>query len=235
MLTVKRHELKYFLNYLEYHSLARRLGSVIQSDKYSEPGTGYFIRSLYFDSHDDECLFEKQGGHFVRKKYRLRIYDPATETVKFEIKNKSNNQIYKESATISKESAVEIINGNYGEFLRYDLPVLNKAYSVFTQKNYRPKVVIDYMRDAYVFDFFNIRITFDKDLRSSNTDFDIFSKNVCTIPVIHENKLILEIKYNECLPDYIRSIIQPDSFERYAISKYTLGRRFLKMSSWEDN
>ena len=234
-LQVKRNELKYYISNIEYHALVNKLVHVLKPDDYSKPGKGYFIRSLYFDSHDDECLYEKQSGDTFRAKYRMRIYDTKSETVKFEIKNKANNQIFKETATISKESAYKIIEGDYGELLTYNNPILNKIFKKFTAKQYKPKVIIDYTRDAFMFDFFNLRITFDKDLHSCNTDFDLFSDNLHTIPVILEGKQIMEIKYETVLPEYIHRMLQIDAVERMAISKYTLGRRFFKIEQWEDN
>jgi len=234
-LQVKRNELKYYISNLEYHNLLSRLTHILKPDTHSIPSKGYFIRSLYFDSHDDECLYEKQSGDIFRAKYRMRIYDTKTNTVKFEIKNKANNQIFKETASITKDSAIKIIAGNYEELLTYNNPILNKIYKTFTTKHYTPKVIIDYTRDAFMFDFFNLRITIDKNLHSCNTDFDIFSDNLHTIPCILEGKQILEIKYDTVLPEFIHRALQIDSAERMAISKYTLGRRFLKIEKWEDN
>jgi len=234
-LHVKRNELKYYISNGEYRMLSDKLKQVLKPDGYSEPGKGYFIRSLYFDSFDDECLYEKQSGAMFRQKYRMRIYDTNSEVVKFEIKNKWNNQIFKETATISKESAYRVIDRDYGELLKYNNPILNKIYKVFTAKQYEPKVIIDYTRDAFMFDFFNLRITFDKDLHSNNTDFDLFSENLHAIPVILEGKQIMEIKYEHVLPEYIHRSLQIDAIERMAISKYTLGRRFFKLEKWEDN
>lgn len=232
---VKRNELKYYISNLEYHTLVNRLIHVLQPDRHSTPREGYWIRSLYFDSFDDECLYEKQSGDLLRSKYRMRIYDPQTQQVKFEIKHRANNQIFKETATISKESASKIIQGEYSELLSYNNPILNRVFKKFTQKQYRPKVIVEYTRDAFMFDFFNLRVTFDKNLRSCNTDFDLFSTNLHSIPCILEGKQILEIKYETVLPEFIHNILQIDAAERMAISKYTLGRRFFKVEQWEDN
>lgn len=234
-LEIKRNELKYYISNTSYHALVNRLEHVLKPDGHSIPRKGYFIRSLYFDSYDDECLYEKQSGIMFRQKYRMRIYDTKSETVKFEIKNKWNNQIFKETATISKESAYRVMDGEYQELLKYDNKILNKVYKKFTERQYVPKVIIDYDRDAFMFDFFNLRITFDKNLHSNNTDLDLFSENLHTIPVILEGKQILEIKYEHVLPEYIQRSLQLDGFERMAISKYTLGRRFFKFRQWEDN
>lgn len=234
-LQVKRNELKYYVSGNQCILLAKRLGAVLSPDSYTVPGEGYFIRSLYFDSHDNQCLYEKQSGFHARAKYRLRIYDVKSDVVKFEIKNKLNNQIFKESATITRESAYELIDGNYNELLKYDNTILNKAYKVFIQGNYKPKVIIDYTREAYVYGAFDLRITLDKNIKSNNTDFDLFSEEQQSIPVILEQKQVLEVKYSTVLPEYIRLLLQFDGFERMAISKYALGRRFLKIDNWEDN
>lgn len=234
-LSVKRNELKYYISAIHYHALVNKLKHILKPDSYSTPHEGYLVRSLYFDSHDDECLYEKQSGDLYRSKYRMRIYDTNTQTVKFEIKNKANNQVYKQTATISRQSALKVIAGDYFELLKYNNPILNKIFVKFTTRHYIPKVVVDYTRDAFMFDFFNLRITFDKDLKSSNTNFDIFSDHIHTIPCILEDKQILEIKYDTVLPQFIHQAIQGIPAQRMAISKYTLARRFLKFSNWEDN
>lgn len=234
-LNVKRNELKYYINNIEYTALYKRLQHALKPDKYSTPGKGYFIRSLYFDSYNDTCLYQKQSGVQYRQKYRLRIYDLNASTVKFEIKNKANNQVHKESATISRDSADKIIAGEYDELLKYNNPLLNRAFITFSTQLYRPKVIIDYDRDAFMYDHFNLRITIDKHLRANNTNFDLFSKDTHCIPAILEQKQILEVKYTDMMPDYIKNLLQLDSQERQAISKYTLGRRFLKTRNWEDN
>jgi hypothetical protein len=233
---IERYELKYFISEKEYHILRERLKYILKRDReeISLKNGGYFIRSLYFDSIDDDELFKKQSGDYKRTKYRIRIYDPNSNYAKFEIKRKENNQIHKESITITKESAKRIIDGEYQELLKYNSLALNKTYIVFQSGLYQPKVTVDYIRDAYFWDFLNVRITFDRWLRSSNS-FDIFNPDLATIPVILEGKEILEIKYNTILPEYIRDLLQIDSFERVAISKYALSRRFLKLNSWEDN
>jgi hypothetical protein len=232
-LLIARNELKYYVSEAQCVMLAERIQHILTKDPYSR-NEGYFIRSLYFDSHDDECLYEKQSGTMFRKKYRMRIYDCKDTKVKFEIKHKYNDQIYKETATISKESAEKIIAGDYSELLKYKNPILNKIYIAFISNGYKPKVVIDYNREAYKWDLFNIRITFDRKVHSNNSDYNIFSPNLPTLPVLLEDKEILEIKYDRVLPDYIRDLLQIESFERSAISKYNLGRKFFKTESWQD-
>jgi hypothetical protein len=107
-------------------------------------------------------------------------------------------------------------------------------YLDLTINRYEPKVIVDYFREAYVCRLNNIRITFDKNLRTGLYSKDLLG-NIPTIDVIEEPKMILEVKYNSYLPDYIRDILQISSNQRYAISKYVVCRKFTKHNSWEDN
>lgn len=230
---IVRSELKYFISKQESIILEKKLNCILEKD-YHVKDDGYFIRSIYFDSHEDECLYDKQMGRLDRKKYRLRIYSLSDDNVKFEIKNKVNNQILKETAVISPESAKKIINGNFEELLKYKNPILNRAYVEFSTKHYTPKVVVDYKRVAFKHMLSNFRITIDKNLSSNCTNFDIFSTNFSTLPVQLDGRYILEIKYDRFFPKFIRGLLT-SSCQNLAISKYTLTRRFLKTMSWQDN
>jgi len=99
----------------------------------------------------------------------------------------------------------------------------------------KPKVIVDYVREAYVSDINNIRITFEKELKTGLYKTDIFDKELPMIDVIEEPKMILEIKFDNFLPDFIKNLLQIDTNQRYAISKYTICRKFTKENSWEDN
>jgi len=234
-LKVHRTELKYLISNNEYLTLIDRLKHVVPEDKHSKRGEGYFIRSLYFDSHNDTSLHEKQAGIMFRKKYRMRIYDLDTKEVKFEIKHRLHNQIFKETATITRNTAIKVINGEYEDLLKYDNEILNKIYTKFILGNYKPKIIVDYYRDAFNIDLYNIRITIDKHIKTNHSNFNIFSNNPHTIPVIFKNKHVLEIKFDKVLPEYVKQILQINSFERVSLSKYVLSRRFFKSFSWEDN
>ena len=118
---VLRNELKYYLSNTACLELEQRLRHVLSQDAHNQNRFGYMVRSLYFDSITDECLFEKQSGIKDRQKYRLRVYDPGTDRVKFEIKHKVNQMVYKETATIDRATAELFING---EFEKIDVPVL---------------------------------------------------------------------------------------------------------------
>ncbi len=232
----KRFELKYYLNDIQSDRMLLQLSHLMDTDKNCKNQEAYCVRSLYFDSIDDECLYQKQSGFLYRKKIRLRTYGEAsTETAKFEIKHKHGQIVKKDSVTIKRNDAEEICQGNYARLLDYDNPVLNQIYTTFITKTYKPKVIVEYSRMAYVLPVSNIRITFDQNLRSNINHLDLFSTVKDTMPVVLEGKQILEVKYNEFFPGFLKKVLSGANTERMAISKYTLARRFHKIQKWEDN
>ena len=232
----KRHELKYYLNDVQTQGLQDQLSQLMSLDQNSNGEIGYRVRSLYFDSMDDECLYQKQSGFLARKKIRLRTYGVSgQDTVKFEIKHKNGQLVSKDSVTISRESAEQICAGNYTVLLDQKNPVLDTIYATFTSRAYSPKVLVEYHRVALTMPVSNIRITFDKRLRSNINHYNLFSEVQDSMPVIIEGKQIMEVKYDEYLPGYIKKVLSNVNAERMAISKYTLARRFHKVQKWEDN
>ncbi|MCU7929235.1 MAG: polyphosphate polymerase domain-containing protein [Candidatus Thiodiazotropha sp. (ex Codakia rugifera)] len=232
----KRFELKYYIHDIQAACLGSQLEHLLDLDHHGDPVEGYRVRSLYFDSINDECLYQKQSGFLHRKKIRLRTYgDSGTEMVKFEIKHKHGQFVNKESCAIEKKDAQQICMGDYGLLLDYDDPILNRIYSVFTTRAYTPKVIVEYIRYAYVMPELGIRITFDKNMRSNINHLDLFSTVHDSLPIVLEGKQVLEVKYNSYFPGYLKNILSTISTERMAISKYTLARRFHKQQKWEDN
>ncbi len=231
-----RHELKYYLNQIHSQRVLHQLSKLLEMDKNCKNQKPYRVRSLYFDSIEDECLYQKQSGNLFRKKIRLRTYgDGSNAMVRFEIKRKYGQIIKKDTAIISKEEAKEICLGHYAILLNKDDPVLNEIYATFVTKLYKPKVIVEYKRMAFVLPISNIRVTFDQDLYSNINHLDLFSTVKDVMPVIIEGKQILEIKYNDFFPDYLKNMLATVKSERMAISKYTLARRFHKVHKWEDN
>jgi len=220
---VKRKELKYFISYAQYISIANTLRKILNPDRHNKNGKGYFVRSLYFDTLDNKSFEEKMAGIENKIKYRLRVYDINTAWVKFEIKSKFNDSSVKEAALIRRKDAIEIQNQNY-EVLYNNDPILKKAYRDFKKQHYRPVVVVEYEREAYTYDFNDIRIVFDKDLRATASNLDIFDKKSFLTSKIKKGLVVMEIKYNNFIPRFIKKILQIPSFERSAISKYCIGR-----------
>ncbi|MGV6826021.1 MAG: polyphosphate polymerase domain-containing protein [bacterium] len=231
----KRYELKYYISDIESDTLATKLTHLMQTDPNAVDDKGYRVRSLYYDSLNDECLYEKQSGLLHRRKYRLRTYGTDNQVFRFEIKHKHGQFIHKESEMVSVADARELCAGRYSTLLNYESPMLDRVYADFTTRQYTPKVIVDYQRIAFALPAFNVRITLDTNLRSQINHTNLFTRTDASIPIILEGKQVLEVKYDKFMPDYLSNILSAISGERMAISKYTLARRYQKQSQWEDN
>ena len=201
-----RHELKYYINRGDYEILSRRLRSCIQQDENAQKNGGeYFIRSLYFDSPFDDALWEKLSGTDERDKFRIRIYNGQDDVIKLECKH---------------------IRGEYAFLLSRREPFARRMFAEFATKCLRPRVIVDYTREAYVYPVEDVRITFDKDIRTAYRGTSLFDMTQPTYPVITDGDLVLEVKFNNYLPSYIRELLQIDSHTRSAVSKYCICRKF---------
>lgn len=223
-----RHELKYFISVIgswEYQSLSEIFAKSMKPDPNCNDNGEYWIRSLYFDTLENDDFYEKMGGYARRKKIRLRIYDTNQQSAKLEIKNKIDQYTYKESAAIPRADAEALIAGDTSVLLKSDNPTLNNAYFHMTRDYYRPVVVVDYEREAYVGFSDDIRVTFDKRIRGSNIAFDIYDPSLPVSSAFDEETMVMEVKFKEFLPEWIKQILNGQRMgERFAISKYCLSR-----------
>jgi hypothetical protein len=219
-----RHELKYYINYYEYEILRSKLKAVLKQDKFSVDDRGYHIRSLYLDNLYDNDLFEKNYGILKRKKIRIRIYNTSDKVIKLERKYRYGEYICKESVSLSKEEYLRIYNFDY-EFLKEKEHSLYRDFYLYLRsENLKPKIIVDYKREAYVGKESDVRITFDKELSTATNTIDIFNKNLVTVEALSYPLLVMEVKFNGYLPNYIRRILELDSHNRSAISKYVICR-----------
>ena len=222
-----RHELKYYITLGEYELLHRKLSLTMERDAFAKKNGGeYFIRSLYFDDRDDSAFREKLSGIDERDKFRIRIYDMRDDVIKLECKHKSNGYIKKQSIGLSRKEYEKLISGDRLFLLNRPEPFARRMYLEFAQRALKPAVIVDYTREAFVFPMEDVRVTFDKNVRTGLRSVDMFNAGIPTYPVIDDYGMVLEIKFNRFLPTYIRSLLQLEASQRSAISKYVLCRRF---------
>ncbi|MBQ5995009.1 MAG: polyphosphate polymerase domain-containing protein [Clostridia bacterium] len=224
-LSVFRTENKYLLNFAEASQLRARLDKLLKKDKYSQNGA-YVVRSLYLDTVENSDYHEKLAGTEIRKKIRIRSYSPDDEVCKLEIKQKNGDLQHKVSLLISREDAVEISRGNFSVMFDYFDKSPNAAYiySELCLGIYRPVALIEYDRIAYMHELYSTRITFDMNVRSNESYFDLFDTQPIFTPVF-DNMVVLEVKYNGVLLDSISKALEPFNLTRTSVSKYCLGRK----------
>ncbi|MBQ2833300.1 MAG: polyphosphate polymerase domain-containing protein [Clostridia bacterium] len=221
-----RHELKYFITPAEMQVLRGILTPAMQLDPNGDENNQYHIRSLYFDTINDDALEEKIAGVGNRKKYRIRIYNFSDKVIKLECKSKYGDLISKQSVTIPRELADQLIAGDPEGLQRMRHPLLHDMFREMRTRLLRPAVIVDYTREAYIHPAEEVRITFDKTLRTGLYSTDMFNRHIPTYPVFDDPVEILEVKYDEFLPSYIQSILSGITAQRSAISKYTHCRRY---------
>lgn len=219
-----RHELKFYINQFEYEILRKNVQAVLKQDKNSVNENGYLIRSLYFDNLYDTDLYEKNYGILRRKKIRIRIYNKSDSVIKLERKHRYGEYICKESAALQKEEFYQLLNDRNDFLLKKDQAIYKDFYHYLRSEHLSPKVIVDYVREAYVEEESDVRITFDKNLSTGINSTDIFSENLVTIEALKPPVLIMEVKFNEYLPSYIRRVLNLESHNRAAISKYVICR-----------
>ena len=221
-----RHELKYHITPAELTVLRGVLALVMQLDPNGNENNEYHIRSLYFDTINDDALEEKIAGVGNRKKYRIRIYNFSDKVIKLECKSKYGDLISKQSVSIPRELAEQLIAGDPDGLQRMRHPLLHDVYREMRTRLLRPAVIVDYVREAYIHQAEEVRITFDKQVRTGLYSVDMFNPQIPTYPVFDDPVEILEVKFDEFLPSYLQSILSGITAQRSAVSKYTWCRRY---------
>lgn len=218
-----RVENKYNCSESELRTLQNRLEGVLRADSNENCPEGYSIISLYFDDFQDNCLNDTVDGVEVRDKYRIRIYNNVLDVIKLEVKSKKDGYIYKKSKTITKEQADKLIRGECIE----DSSSLEDPATLFNlairTKGLRPKVIVAYERKAYVFGPGNTRITLDRNVRASDRVEDFGKENIC-YDFLHEYDKVLEVKYDEFIPDFLLQLLELGNMQQTSYSKYQLCR-----------
>lgn len=225
MLDVLREEKKYTISMMTALHLKNRIENVMHGDSFNG-NDKYMVRSLYFDSIFDKDYFEKQAGTNYHKKIRLRIYNPKSMSAKLELKEKSGTMQRKRSLKVSKEHALALIKGDYEVLKNYEEELAEELYIIMTTGLYVPRCIVEYDRIAFGVPENNIRITFDSRVRSSEGNFDLFSESLITYPVIHEDDVILEVKYNNFLLSYVKDLIKNIDKAEVSASKYCMARAY---------
>ncbi|MCA0755156.1 polyphosphate polymerase domain-containing protein [Paenibacillus sp. N4] len=229
-----RNELKFFINRHQYYVIRNRLRDLMEQDKHVGPTGEYHIRSLYFDDIDNKALHEKLGGVRDRVKYRIRIYNGSDHVIHFEKKIKFKDYIAKVKEPLTRDMYDSLMGGNYGVLKEQNKPLLDEIHDEMKNRLLRPKVIVDYVREPYVCVNGNVRITFDKELRTGLHAVDIFDPKLRPVRAIDHDLIILEVKYDEYIPAYIKIALQLEGLNRQSASKYVICRKYLKFNTWED-
>lgn len=220
----RRKEIKYIVPLGKALAVREQLDRLLPRDEHCVDGP-YLVRSLYFDSVNQIDFGEKLAGVADRKKVRLRNYDGDTSLCKLEIKQKNDDRQQKLSLIVSASDAAALSRGHIGVLRNYfdSSQTSLKAYGIMMQGQYRPVVQIAYDRLAYRYPMYDTRITLDMNVRSSESNRDLFSPDVCYTPVLWED-VVLEVKYSGKLMGFLSAMLAQFELTQGTYSKYCAGR-----------
>lgn len=220
-----RHEWKHEINYSDVLTLRQCLRAVMKTDPHALNGV-YMIRSLYFDNLQDKALREKLDGVNHREKFRIRYYNGDTSLLSLEKKMKHGDLTAKLQARITSEEAERLLHGDLGWMREAsDRPLVQDLYRKMATVGLRPKTIVDYTREPFIYGPGNVRVTIDENIRTglSNTDFLDWNCPTISVP---DSPTILEVKWDAYLPDIIRDVVQVKGCHAAAYSKYAACRMY---------
>lgn len=214
-----RHEWKYIINYGDLGILRQRLSAVMKTDPNAVCGK-YGIRSLYFDNFNDDALFKKICGVDMREKFRIRLYNLDTSVIRLEKKSKRNGLCTKYAANLTAEETQKIVEGDIDWMLFSEHSLIKELYCKMRYQGMRPKTLVDYIREPFVFYPGGVRVTLDYDIRTGIYCTDILNPDSVTVPA-GDSPILVEVKWDEFLPHIIRDAVSisnrcVSSFSKYA-------------------
>lgn len=222
-----RHELKFQISPADYFAIRQRISPLMQKDPHARSDGLYLIRSIYFDNFDDKALREKVNGVALREKFRIRYYNDDFSYITLEKKIKHNNLCLKKDARISIEDYTSILSGK-ADFLSEQSPALVKELCQKMQTEMlRPKVMVSYVREPFIYPAGNVRVTFDSCIRTSLFQQDFLNSKIQDISATEcPQDIVLEVKYDAFLPEIIADLLQLQDIRQQAFSKYAACRKY---------
>ena len=213
-----RHEWKIAVTPADRVAIRQRMRAVAKPDPHATDGK-YLIRSLYFDNAADRALREKIDGVNMREKFRIRYYNGDPSMIRLEKKSKVNGLCSKVSAKFNAGEAQKIVDGDWDWMAADERRLVCELYYKMRTQGLRPKTIVDYTREPFVFRPGNVRVTLDYDIRTGLDCTDFLNPDCATVPA-GEAPIILEVKWDAFLPDIIRDAVQLPGRRAAAFSKY---------------
>ena len=225
---IYRHEYKYPINRIQMALEEGKLSAVATKDKNVGESGYYNIRSLYFDDYYNSCYMDNEGGTDQREKYRIRIYNHSAKIIKLELKKKVRGKTQKLSCNISETQCRQLMEGIIPKDIGTNQQVLHKLAYLMATRFMKPAIIVDYDRVPYVYrlEDANVRVTFDMNLTSSENVSDFLEERIDGRGIFAIDQLLMEVKYDEFLPDEINSLLQLEGLQASTFSKYYLCRKF---------
>lgn len=220
-----RHEYKYLCSMQKLTIIRNQVESLMHLDSHAGEKGIYTIRSLYFDDYENHCFYENADGTVPREKFRIRIYNGDISYIKLELKKKDYGKVKKLSCLLPEELCHEIMNGRPLPIQAVDSPVYRKFCLQQSTKLLQPKVIVEYDRVPFIYPDGNVRVTFDMHIRSSGQLENFLKPEITSRLVMPKNQHILEVKFDEYIPDFIYRTVKTEKLRQTTFSKYYICRK----------
>lgn len=194
--------------------------SLMHRDLHAGPEGTYLIRSAYFDNVHDSCLLDSMYGTDPRSKFRIRYYDNDITRISLEKKSKCRGMTLKESCLIQLDECRAFLNGDNPQIEPNMSEEKRRLLTEIVERGLHPRCIVTYERIPYVYPGGNVRVTFDRKITSSK-DVASFLRGVYhERPILPVGNSILEVKWDEVLPQFIKDGLSLENLQWTAFSKY---------------
>ena len=221
-----RHEMKYLISVAQLPLLKSRVEQIMHLDPHVGENGVYNIRSVYFDDYDNRCYYENENGTDPREKFRIRIYNHSSERITLECKRKDHGKTLKTSSRLTDEQTERLLAGKPLEGLVELTPLQRKLNLQMQTRMLRPVVIVEYDRIPYIYKNGNVRVTFDMNISASPCVKGFLTGDVPNRPILPAGMLLMEVKFDEYLPDFIYRSLNLGQLQQTAFSKYYLCRKY---------
>ena len=158
-----------------------------------------------------------------REKFRIRCYNGDLSLIHLEKKSKRGGLGTKETAELSAAEAQAVVDGELDWMMDSGRPLVQELYHKMRTQGLRPRTIVDYTREPFVYGPGNVRVTLDYDIRTGLGCTDFLNSSCVTIPT-GGPAAVLEVKWDAFLPDIIRDAVQLEGRRASAFSKYAACR-----------
>lgn len=222
-----RYELKYLISLQQAEKFKSDLRAFLVPDGNGNHKGRYTLTSLYYDSPDLRCYWEKESGIKVRRKLRIRLYASnlvlAEDTPVFlEIKQRDDRVTRKRRAIQPYGEALRLCNDRrIPTHAEEDRDVIEEIYAFLWQYNLRPVMIVRYNRQAFIGTKYDtgLRVTFDTSISFQAQKLHLHEQP-SGIPLLPANRVVMEIKVNDRIPRWLTDMIGAHNLQMVQVSKY---------------
>jgi hypothetical protein len=229
----QRFELKYMLDEPTAQAIRDVITTRLELDEngVGKPNYSYPVHSLYLDSPDLYTFWTTINGDKNRFKLRIRFYNDQPNTpVFFEIKRRVNSCILKQRGGVKKEAVARLLQGHFpmsSDMLSQDpksLVAVQRFLDLTARIQAVPQAHVCYLREAYVDPVSdNVRVTFDRDVYTEPRSTPTFGVEMNQPSRPFGNRVILELKFTDRFPEWLRGTVERFSLMQCGAAKYAEG------------